>query len=625
MKKLLLTALVGSLPIIALAQTAPFSVSTNQYTAQQLVNDVLLNTSCYPATNITSKTGTDYASVNGIASFQKNDAVFPFASGIMLSNGDALNAPGPITGNGVSSGSNEWLGDADLTNTVGGYSSGTYTSRNASSLEFDFVPLKQEISLNYLFASNEYGQYQCTFSDAVVILLKDLTSGSGYMNIATIPGTVTPIATATTSSNIYNANCPSLNPQFFGTYYFNDPATAPVNYRGISATLTAQAAVVPGHTYHIKIVIADKNDPLFDSAVFFEAGSFDIGGFSDFELTAMGDSICSAEGVSLGTNLGEGYTHEWSFNQVAVDGETQNSLIPMLSGEYSVTVTQALTGCTVTKSIIVEAGEGLPLDIAISDLKVTDENNDGYAAFDLSVVTEEISNQTGQPSIYAITYYETLADAQAAANPIAFEVYTNVNANEQVLYARVDKTDSGCSDIFSFNLVVTPAPEAPAAPTGETDQTFEAGDTLADVEVEGENIQWYDNDGTVPAPPTGLSDPLPLTTVLQDGTTYYASQTVDGIESTTRLAVTVHVLLGLNDNILNNLVYYPNPVKDIINFSNTTDIDTITFTNMVGQLMLSKSIGTTTTQVNISELADGIYFAKITAQGKTKTVKIIKE
>jgi hypothetical protein len=33
--------------------------------------------------------------------------------------------------------------------------------------------------------------------------------------------------------------------------------------------------------------------------------------------------------------------------------------------------------------------------------------------------------------------------------------------------------------------------------------------------------------------------PLPLTTVIVDGTTYYASQTINGIESIERLAVTV--------------------------------------------------------------------------------------
>lgn len=87
MKKLLQLALAFSaIPICATAQV---SVST-QFTSEQLVNNILLSSSCYTATNITSKTGTDFGSVNGIGYFQNNNSDFPFLNGIILSSGDAL-------------------------------------------------------------------------------------------------------------------------------------------------------------------------------------------------------------------------------------------------------------------------------------------------------------------------------------------------------------------------------------------------------------------------------------------------------------------------------------------------------------------------------------------------------
>ena len=75
------------------------------------------------------------------------------------------------------------------------------------------------------------------------------------------------------------------------------------------------------------------------------------------------------------------------------------------------------------------------------------------------------------------------------------------------------------------------------APTGALTQTFCAtpAPTVADLVATGTGIQWY-------AAATG-GTALATTTTLVSGTTYYATQTVSGCESNTRLAVTV----SLND------------------------------------------------------------------------------
>jgi hypothetical protein len=81
----------------------------------------------------------------------------------------------------------------------------------------------------------------------------------------------------------------------------------------------------------------------------------------------------------------------------------------------------------------------------------------------------------------------------------------------------------------SFTFVPPPAP--PAAPTGAASQTFCAGVTINQLSATGTAIQWY-------ATATGGA-PLATNTVLVNGSTYYATQTVNGLESTNRLAVTV--------------------------------------------------------------------------------------
>jgi hypothetical protein len=71
----------------------------------------------------------------------------------------------------------------------------------------------------------------------------------------------------------------------------------------------------------------------------------------------------------------------------------------------------------------------------------------------------------------------------------------------------------------------------PAAPTGSASQTLCNGATVVQLNATGNSIQWYSA--------SSGGSPLPTNTVLVSGTTYYASQTVNGVESTTRLAVTV--------------------------------------------------------------------------------------
>jgi hypothetical protein len=83
----------------------------------------------------------------------------------------------------------------------------------------------------------------------------------------------------------------------------------------------------------------------------------------------------------------------------------------------------------------------------------------------------------------------------------------------------------------SFTFVPPPAP--PAAPTGAANQTFCSGATVAQLNATGTAVQWYTT-------PTGGS-PLANTTVLMNGSTYYATQTVNGLESINRLAVTVTI------------------------------------------------------------------------------------
>ncbi len=96
--------------------------------------------------------------------------------------------------------------------------------------------------------------------------------------------------------------------------------------------------------------------------------------------------------------------------------------------------------------------------------------------------------------------------------------------------------DAGpCALTAELTITVNSTP----APSGSTAQTLSVGSTLANVVVTGSNIQWYD------APGGNL---LPSSTILVNGVTYYASQTLNSCESPL-LAVTVTVGAGVTNVI----------------------------------------------------------------------------
>lgn len=158
-------------------------------------------------------------------------------------------------------------GDADLAATINVPSGNT---RDACILEFDFVPIGDTIRFNYVFSSEEYTpEFVCDFNDAFAFFISG-PGITGLRNIALIPGTTTPVS-------IFNVNnvqdpfdplCPNNQ-----SYYVNNTSNLYFTHDGHTTVLTAISEVQPCQTYHLKMVIMDVGDALFDSGVFLEAGS----------------------------------------------------------------------------------------------------------------------------------------------------------------------------------------------------------------------------------------------------------------------------------------------------------------------------------------------------------------
>lgn len=239
------------------------------YSAQELVEDVLIGNPNFPSSNFAMSTGSDFGDVNGVAAFNKNATDFAF-SGIVLTSGSVTNVPGPNT-DLLSEGNISWPGDADLENVTG-----ATNTNNASSLQFDFVPAVSQISLEFIMASEEYNQnFECSYGDAIAFILMNNDTGVSE-NIALIPDDNSPIEATNVHPEV-SGQCAAINEAYFGTYNFmpfQNENEALINYNGQTVTFLNIGDLIIGDTYTLKIVIADETDTAYDSALFVRGGSF---------------------------------------------------------------------------------------------------------------------------------------------------------------------------------------------------------------------------------------------------------------------------------------------------------------------------------------------------------------
>lgn len=240
-------------------------------------------------------------------------------------------------------------------------------------IEFDFVPMDNSIQFSYQFGSDEYPEYvDSPYNDVFAFIVSDDSTSN---NIALIPGSTIPVSINTINhklnqehfidNNIYKQvvikRDEPLKLKKYGTFtgkvlrgiasVFTSSGPVPgdrtviqpdqelmkqldpnlyrnLRYDGITRKLVAQTYVTPYKKYHLKIVIADVSDNIYDSGVFIEDRSLsarkDIQqpGFKDYpDLSKVIDPNLILQGKKLEEILPEEYKNQ-IFNQPV---DTQNS------------------------------------------------------------------------------------------------------------------------------------------------------------------------------------------------------------------------------------------------------------------------------------------------------------
>ena len=211
-----------------------------------------------------------------------------FESGLVMSTGGLASitpggSGGALGGAGV---------DVDLARQLEIIGATVTNLNNLIVLEFDFVPLSDLVTFEYVFASNEYPSFTCSqYNDIFGFFL----SGPGITgpftnnatNIALVPDpddptsyTETPVIINTINSGspsgFDSSLCDNIDPdwQDYSIFFTDNSSEETVSYPGFTVPLVATAHVKACETYHIKLAIADCADGILNSAVFLQENSF---------------------------------------------------------------------------------------------------------------------------------------------------------------------------------------------------------------------------------------------------------------------------------------------------------------------------------------------------------------
>lgn len=404
--------------------------------------------------------------------------------------------------------------------------------------------------------------------------------------------------------------------------------------------------------FNIRAKDADGNwGPVFKKTI------FPYGANSDAQLIAEGDSIeiCPGSSVTLTYEGPFGYTPTW------FDGSQENTITFTPTEEGSVSCSATLDGSTYTDSIditfkpqpnttislsgtvLVCASSNFTLDAPVdtnysyqwylNDSEITNATNTSYLPTALGSYTVEVTDsatgcsKVSEPTVLASTFTMDPSGTndfcqeqvltvplgssnnyqwQKDGNDISGANSNTFTASESGIYTCVITNGSCNYTTTATNLNLTSP-----IPTGDINQVFINGDTLADLIVTGTNLQWYANSSD--------TNPIPSSNALVNETTYYVSQTVNGCESE-KLAITVMETLGVDDEELKDFSLYPNPTKDKLYFNSSQIINRIRIYNAVGQLLGDYLLNDTDGNINLSKLEIGIYFIKINDQLKSYSV-----
>jgi gliding motility-associated-like protein len=392
-------------------------------------------------------------------------------------------------------------------------------------LEFDFVPITNAINVNYVFGSEEYNEWvNAGYNDAFAFLISG-PGIAGSPNIAVLPGNI-PVT-------IDNINLGSNSSLYRNNISLNNPNVMD----GYTVQLTASQTVVPCQTYHIRLMIADGGDQIYDSWVFIqENGLFAVGDpplsiVATYPFgTALYEECTTTNNIIFNIPQAQGsdYTFNVTWGGTATPGADFGAL------PTSITIPAGQTSVSIPVSIYTDGiAEGVETITCTYPMSVCE---DGTATVNIDD-PEPLTVDAGPPaSLCSGASSASLNASSLNGNGTVTYAWDNGGGNTQSISVSpastttytVTATDQ-CGLTATDQVTVTVG--TPPAVDAGAPQSICAGQTVT-LSGSGASSYFWDN---------GVSDGVPFSAV--STLTYTVTGTaVNGCQGTDQVTVTVNNL-----------------------------------------------------------------------------------
>jgi hypothetical protein len=301
-------------------------------------------------------------------------------------------------------------------------------------------------------------------------------------------------------------------------------------------------------------------------------------------VSANNNTICAGEPVILTANGG----HMYQWNTGATSGVTTE--YPGFSTSFNVTGTNTLTGCSAMSSIMVIVKPGpvvsafaMPPAICPGSSSNLQANGANQYLWSTTGNGANISVSPASPSTYTVI--------GTALNGCTGKAVVSVGVFPQPLVTgTADNNDVCAGDMFMLS--------------GTGAVTYNWVSTLPAVVLQGQQVS----------------------TMLWVSSTYTVTGTdANGCTDTDIVSMNVQECTGLSKLVLNNkLQVFPNPTAGDVTVAFTGGEASINVVDVTGRLVYAAT-ASEPVNINLSGYSAGVYYAKISINGVTAAVKIIKE
>lgn len=304
-------------------------------------------------------------------------------------------------------------------------------------------------------------------------------------------------------------------------------------------------------------------------------------------VSASSNTICSGDEVNITATGADTYT----WNTGDIGSSVFNT--PLASAIYTVTGTNNLTGCSssVTQYITV-----LP-----SPFVVAYGSKPAICAGESVVLAA-----TGNASSYM---WSNLQTAQSInVTPVATTVYTVTGTNSH-----------GCSAISVYTVIVNTLPNITVT-SSDPDNTICQGDQIT-LSGSGANTYSWSTTTSFVSGPVAVVNPGVNTTYTVTGVD------VNGCKNNTIYALTVNICEGITENnMISGLSVYPNPTNGLLNIElNNASFKSVQVIDLTGKVVATSNGHSKVTEVNMSNLANGVYYVKIKTDNASSVIKVVKQ